>query len=89
LIGFQFVDPAEAFEAYLSVQHRLPPATGGGRALNASFADIVAPFDLILFDAYGVLNVGETPSRQIRRRRVQLRRLSESPDDDALCRARL
>ena len=60
MIGFQFVDPAEAFEAYLSVQHRLPPATGGGRALNASFADIVAPFDLILFDAYGVLNVGET-----------------------------
>ncbi|MCQ0092542.1 HAD-IIA family hydrolase [Roseovarius sp. M141] len=54
------VDPAEAFEAYLALHHRLPAGTGGGRALAADFADIVAPFDLILFDAYGVLNVGET-----------------------------
>ena len=54
------VDPAAAFEAYLGLRHRLPAATGSRRAIKADFADIVASFDLILFDAYGVLNVGET-----------------------------
>lgn len=54
------VDPAAAFEAYLGLQHRLPRARRSGRARKADFADIVAPFDLILFDAYGVLNVGES-----------------------------
>lgn len=54
------VDPAEAFEAYLGLRHRLPPASDSRRATEARFGDIVAPFDLILFDAYGVLNVGET-----------------------------
>ncbi|QCO58000.1 TIGR01459 family HAD-type hydrolase (plasmid) [Pseudorhodobacter turbinis] len=34
--------------------------TGRGGASQAAFADITAPFDLVLFDAYGVLNVGET-----------------------------
>ncbi len=60
MTGFQGVDPAEAFEAYLRLHHRLPAPTGNGRASKADFQDIVAPFDLILFDAYGVLNVGET-----------------------------
>ncbi len=60
MTGFQGVDPAEAFEAYLKVRHRLPPAPCGGQALKADFRDIVAPFELILFDAYGVLNIGET-----------------------------
>ncbi len=54
------VEPAEAFEAYLRLHHRLPATTGNGRAIRAAFLDVVAPFDLILFDAYGVLNVGET-----------------------------
>ncbi|HEY9040164.1 MAG TPA: HAD-IIA family hydrolase [Roseovarius sp.] len=60
MTAFQGVDPAEAFEAYLKLHHRLPATTGNGRATKADFLDIVAPFDLILFDAYGVLNVGET-----------------------------
>ncbi len=60
MTDFQGVDPAEAFEAYLRLHHRLPAATGGGQAVQADFANITAPFDLILFDAYGVLNVGET-----------------------------
>lgn len=60
MTGFQVVDPAEAFDAYLNVRHRLPPCTGGGDGVASLFAEIVAPFELILFDAYGVLNVGET-----------------------------
>jgi len=58
--GFHGVDPAEAFEAYLKVRHRLPPAPCDGQAIRADFRDIVTPYDLILFDAYGVLNIGET-----------------------------
>ncbi len=60
MTGIQGVDPAEAFETYLRLQHRLPVTTGNGRAAKVDFLDIVAQFDLILFDAYGVLNVGET-----------------------------
>lgn len=63
MIHNQGIDPAEAFSAYLSVRHRLPKGTGGGGALRANFMDIVAPFDLILFDAYGVLNIGEAAIR--------------------------
>lgn len=60
MTGFQGVDPTEAFEAYLNVRHRLPLSGRGGDAIVAAFSDVVAPFDLLLFDAYGVLNVGET-----------------------------
>lgn len=60
MTGNHGVDPADAFEAYLRLQHRLPATTGSRRAIKAIFQDIVTPFDLILFDAYGVLNVGET-----------------------------
>lgn len=54
------IDPAEAFEAYLGLRHRLPPTATNGHASEGRFIDIAAAFDLILFDAYGVLNVGET-----------------------------
>lgn len=54
------IDPAKAFAAYLNIRHRLPLAAGEGVGERAGFMDIVAPYDLILFDAYGVLNVGET-----------------------------
>ncbi|AML51614.1 HAD-IIA family hydrolase [Falsihalocynthiibacter arcticus] len=60
MTGACAIDPAQAFDAYLRVRDRLPKLTGGGLALQASFMDIVGPYDLILFDAYGVLNVGET-----------------------------
>ncbi|MEO9779778.1 MAG: TIGR01459 family HAD-type hydrolase [Sedimentitalea sp.] len=56
----QNVTPAEAFAAYLKVRNRLPAAAGRGRAVPGEFLDIADDFDLILFDAYGVLNVGET-----------------------------
>lgn len=56
------MDPVGAFEAYLSVRHRLPEASFPKEWQAAeTLGDIAAPFDLILLDAYGVLNVGETP----------------------------
>ncbi|WP_422071263.1 HAD-IIA family hydrolase [Tranquillimonas rosea] len=51
-----------AFESYLAVRHRLPAARFGTDWTTASsLAEVAAPFDLVLLDAYGVLNVGETP----------------------------
>lgn len=56
----QGVSPEQAFTAYLRISDRLPTATGGGHGLTCNFTEAAAPFDLILFDAYGVLNVGES-----------------------------
>ncbi len=51
-----------AFEAYLAVRHRLPETPlGAGYGMAADLGEIADPFDVVLFDAYGVLNVGETP----------------------------
>lgn len=56
------MDPARALAAYLEVRHRLPAATFPAEWQVAdTLAEIVKPFDLVLLDAYGVLNVGETP----------------------------
>lgn len=56
------MEPTGALEAYLSVRPRLPAADFPATWQSAhTLDDIVAPFDLILLDAYGVLNVGETP----------------------------
>ena len=55
------IDPAQALAEYQRLRPRLPAHHGRGKATPAArFLDIVAPHDLILFDAYGVLNVGET-----------------------------
>ncbi|GHE94080.1 haloacid dehalogenase [Aliiroseovarius zhejiangensis] len=55
-------DAATAFDAYLSVRHRLPDAGFDTQPQTAfTLEGIADPYDLILFDAYGVLNVGETP----------------------------
>jgi len=52
----------EAFAAYQSVRHRLPavqrPAPCNSFADLSSIAD---QFDVFLLDAFGVLNIGETP----------------------------
>jgi len=55
-------EAAAAFEAYLGVRSRLP-AAGFGTAWQSaeSLAEIAGPFDLVLLDAYGVLNVGDSP----------------------------
>jgi len=54
------IHPAEAFDAYMRVRDRLPPFTRGGRCTSSTLMDAAGAFDLVLFDAYGVLNVGET-----------------------------
>ena len=54
------ITPADALAAYQRVRHRLPGAGGWSGWIAAEFADVAEGFDLILFDAYGVLNVGET-----------------------------
>ncbi|PRY95663.1 HAD superfamily hydrolase (TIGR01450 family) [Hasllibacter halocynthiae] len=55
-------DPAGALDAYLGVRARLPDATFPAAWQAAGdLRDIAEGFDLILLDAYGVLNVGETP----------------------------
>ena len=73
------VDPQSAFARYLQIADRLPRTAAGGLAETGMFTDIAARFDLILFDAYGVLNVGETaipvpliPSRRCARRARRL-----------------
>lgn len=51
---------AEALESYLAVRHRLPDARFSARTVHAeTLREVAAPFDRILFDAYGVLNVGD------------------------------
>ncbi|CUH41022.1 putative hydrolase YutF [Jannaschia seosinensis] len=53
---------AWALDAYLAVRARLPAAPSGGSfAVAENLADIADPYDVILLDAYGVLNVGEAP----------------------------
>ncbi|EDQ03047.1 Acid sugar phosphatase (plasmid) [Sulfitobacter indolifex] len=55
------IDPAQALAEYQRLRPRLPTCDKHGAGEEAArFLDIIAPYDLILFDAYGVLNVGET-----------------------------
>ena len=55
------IDPAQALAQYQRLRPRLPACDKHGAGEEAArFLDIIAPYDLILFDAYGVLNVGET-----------------------------
>jgi glycerol-1-phosphatase len=53
---------ASAFAEYVAVRDRLPTATANGRATPVGGLEEAAEaFDVVLLDAYGVLNVGETP----------------------------
>nr|WP_328795384.1 HAD hydrolase-like protein [Jannaschia marina] len=50
------------FDAYHAVRARLPRPTAGGACTPVdTLADIADRFDTFLLDAFGVLNVGETP----------------------------
>jgi len=52
----------EIHARYEDVRHRLPVATAaGGVCAIGSLMDIVDEVDAFVFDAFGVLNVGETP----------------------------
>ncbi|MGR3271524.1 HAD-IIA family hydrolase [Thalassococcus profundi] len=67
-------DPARAFEAYQRVRPRLPEARFPQRChAVGNLGEIAAEFDLILLDAYGVLNVGETPIPGAAKRIANLR----------------
>lgn len=68
-------DVASIFDCYQSVRHRLPTACFGGepRELN-TLLDIADEAQAFVFDAFGVLNVGDTPIPGAGDRLEQLRR---------------
>lgn len=65
----------DAFSAYEAVRHRLPSAAVSDNAprLARSLEDISGEFDAFLLDAFGVLNIGETPIAGTRERIDDLR----------------
>lgn len=65
---------ASVFDRYEAVRHRLPRAeTGAGTVEIDSLLDIAGQADAFVFDAFGVLNVGETPIDGASERLGQLR----------------
>ncbi|MEI4472368.1 HAD-IIA family hydrolase [Frigidibacter sp. MR17.24] len=59
--GAPGLEPAAAFAAYLGIRGRLPPCPRQGRAKPcADLSEAARGHDLVLLDAYGVLNRGET-----------------------------
>ena len=67
---------ASAFAEYLAIRDRLPaPARQVSRATRVGgLAEAAEGFDVVLLDAYGVLNVGETPVPRAAERVAALRR---------------
>jgi ribonucleotide monophosphatase NagD (HAD superfamily) len=67
-------DVATIFERYEAVRHRLPDASFASGTVDIdSLLDIAPEIDAFVFDAFGVLNVGETPIEGAARRLDQLR----------------
>ncbi|UXX84149.1 HAD-IIA family hydrolase [Roseovarius pelagicus] len=55
-------DTSSVFDRYEAIRDRLPVASGCGRnQAIGSLMDITDRVDVFVFDAFGVLNVGETP----------------------------
>ena len=68
----------EAFGHYEDVRQTLPAADFGPVPVEASnLADIAEHFDVFVFDAYGVLNVGSTPIANSPERVQELRKLGK------------
>lgn len=66
---------ADAFASYENVRGRLPGAGAGGQAHHAAtLEDIAGPYELILLDAFGVLNIGESVIPDVPERLQTLRR---------------
>lgn len=65
---------ADAFDAYEAIRHLLPamPGPGTGRDIG-SILEIVDRVDAFVFDAFGVLNVGDSPIPGAAERVAQLR----------------
>ncbi|MQY42114.1 HAD-IIA family hydrolase [Epibacterium sp. SM1969] len=56
------LSPSQAFDRYEAIRHRLPKAAAPGAATSvADLGAVSAEYDAFVFDAYGVLNVGERP----------------------------
>jgi HAD superfamily hydrolase (TIGR01450 family) len=73
--GLKEMDDADQiFDRYEAVRHRLPGAHFNGDTKDIpSLLDIVPEIDAFAFDAFGVLNVGETPIPGAAARLDQLR----------------
>ncbi|MDD7973227.1 HAD-IIA family hydrolase [Roseinatronobacter alkalisoli] len=67
-------DVSDIFNRYEAIRHRMPHARFGAatRKLD-SLLDIAADADAFVFDAYGVLNIGETPISGAAQRLDELR----------------
>lgn len=69
------IDAAWSFQRYQEIRHRLPAASFPGQAQRVSGLDELADhFDAVVFDAFGVLNVGESPIPSAISRVGELRR---------------
>jgi len=67
-------DASSVFERYEAIRHRLPSARFGTSTQSlGSLLDIASEADAFVFDAYGVLNIGEIPIEGAARRLDQLR----------------
>jgi len=66
--------PDQAFERYEEIRNRLPSAPQGGAGQHiAGLHELADQIDVFVFDAFGVLNVGETPIPGAHDRVQQLR----------------
>lgn len=67
-------DVANIFDRYQAVRHRFPSASFASQTMDVeSLLDIAPEVDAFVFDAFGVLNVGETPIPGAAERLDQLR----------------
>jgi glycerol-1-phosphatase len=67
-------DASSVFERYEAIRHRLPSARFGTSTQSlGSLLDIASEADAFVFDAYGVLNIGELPIEGAAQRLDQLR----------------
>ena len=60
--GDRMTDASEIFQRYEAISARLPGARAGGEVREiGSLLDITEDIDAFVFDAFGVLNLGDTP----------------------------
>lgn len=75
---FPVLDGEQAFDLYEQVQSRLPSAKFPEKSeKHASLLDVAKNIDVFVFDAFGVLNVGETPIPGAVERIAELRALGK------------
>ena len=72
-------DASEVFAAYEAIRARLPamPSPGAGLQIG-SLIEVAPEMDAVVFDAFGVLNVGDTPIPGAAERVAELRRMGIS-----------